>query len=272
MEFVSPFRYPGSKRRFRNCIFEVIKGVIDCTDYYVEPFVGGGSIFLEMYNRYPHIPTTINDADKAVSSFWECVFTEQYIKLLEKIEQVDVTVQEHERQRKFLYSEDDLERAFAALFLNRTSFSGIITSGPIGGKGQESKYTVDCRYNKEKLIKAISDIHDRINTIVLSLDFEDVIKQYDLPNTLIYCDPPYYVKGDSLYPCKMSDEDHKRLCECLMNLKNAFFILSYDNHDEIRKMYNWANITPIDARYSITGKDRKSWNKSKELIISNEAF
>ena len=50
---------------------------------------------------------------------------------------------------------DKLKCAYKAIFLNRTTFSGIFKSGPIGGKDQISKYPIDCRYNAIKIKKKI---------------------------------------------------------------------------------------------------------------------
>lgn len=47
--------------------------------------------------------------------------------------------------------------AFACLFLNRTSFNGTLhwRAGPIGGKEQTSKYAIDCRFPRERLVQRL---------------------------------------------------------------------------------------------------------------------
>ena len=51
-----------------------------------------------------------------------------------------------------------LDLGFAMLFCNRTNRSGILTAGVIGGLKQDGKYKLDCRFNKEKLIKMIEEL------------------------------------------------------------------------------------------------------------------
>ena len=46
------------------------------------------------------------------------------------------------------------------LFLNRTTFSGILGghAGPIGGRSQSSDHTIDCRFNKDALAERILNV------------------------------------------------------------------------------------------------------------------
>lgn len=75
--------------------------------------------------------------------------------------------------------------------MNRTNISGIINGGPIGGKNQNSKYKIDCRFNKEKLIKKIKKISSYNSRIKLTnLDANDFIlreiPKYDEKSTFIF--------------------------------------------------------------------------------------
>ncbi|WP_123103732.1 DNA adenine methylase [Acidithiobacillus sulfuriphilus] len=58
-------------------------------------------------------------------------------------------------------------------------------------------------------------------------------------NTLVYLDPPYYVKGGGLYANHFTHSDHKNLAECVANgLAGSKWIVSYDNVPEIAGMYS----------------------------------
>ena len=74
-----------------------------------------------------------------------------------------------------------LEIGFSTFFLNRTNRSGIIDkAGPIGGMNQEGTYSIDCRFNKKKLIAQIEKIANNRDKIKLynmeALDFIDNVK------------------------------------------------------------------------------------------------
>jgi DNA adenine methylase len=56
--------------------------------------------------------------------------------------------------------------------------------------------------------------------------------------TLIFLDPPYYEQGQSLYENHYQPEDHVRLSGVVKNNLTSKWIISYDNHPEIRKAYS----------------------------------
>ena len=268
----TPYRYPGAKSRIADRILAPAIGFVTSEWTFVDVFVGGGSVFLAAHNTIRQKQTVVNDLDVGISAFWMCVSdTELCAKLSDRILNTTPTVKEHAKQRQQIQSNDIVERGFSAFFLNRTSFSGILTSGPIGGYKQKSKYTVGCRYNAKLLSDKVLTLGKELSgkLLVFNDDFESVIGKFDKDNTLIYCDSPYFVKGNQLYRHGMSAEDHVRLSIVLRRVKRAKFIVSYDNVPEIVDMYSWARIDRILTRYSIEGRDRDSWNESTELLIHN---
>ena len=136
----SPLRYPGGKARFTNFIWDTISLLENSIDIFVEPFCGGAgaSIALLESNKVQRI--AINDLDPLVASFWQIVFgkgrksRDDLEWMILQIESVDISLDEWRRQ-KSLKPANTREAAWKCLFLNRTSFNGIIhKSGPIGGK------------------------------------------------------------------------------------------------------------------------------------------
>jgi len=57
--------------------------------------------------------------------------------------------------------------------------------------------------------------------------------------TIFYFDPPYYLKGSTLYLNSYTDKDHQKLSDAIRKIKNADWIVSYDNTDEINRLYVW---------------------------------
>ena len=97
--------------------------------------------------------------------------------IIKLIKNTNITIEEWNKQKN-VYSQkekivDLLKLGFATLFLNRTNRSGILKAGVIGGKKQNGKYKLDCRFNKE-------DICNKIRRIS---KFKNKIKIYNLENT-----------------------------------------------------------------------------------------
>ena len=98
----------------------------------------------------------------AIYSFWNAVLND-IDELLNAIQETPVTILEREKQKEIYTSKSqlkkyDFELAFATLYLNRTSVSGVIKGGVIGGKNQDGKYKIDARFGKENIIAKIKKI------------------------------------------------------------------------------------------------------------------
>lgn len=263
---ITPFRYPGAKNKLLPILMPHIDEIVSKQEHFIDLFVGGGSVLLEVANKYPKIQLYANDKDYWMSSFWKIVSGDDSKKLEQLLALVAVapTLELFYKLRKEI-STDDVECAYRAIFFNRTTFSGIFYSGPIGGKGQKSKYTVDCRYNAKKLKEKILNCRKLLigRTTVSNSDFAEckVFMDQDYPT---YLDPPYYVKGDILYNEYMKPLEHEKLSLILGSKSN--WILSYDDCPEIRKFYQSNKIIDLSARYCINGK-KENWESKNELLI-----
>lgn len=145
--------------------------------------------------------------------------------------------------------------AFATFFLNRTNRSGIIHSGGmIGGNDQTGEWKLDARYNKRELISRIEAIASYSHRIrVFNKDAEVFLRSLVPklpPNTLVYLDPPYFEQGQSLYESHYQPEDHVRLAKIVRKKLCRKWVISYDNHPEIRKAYRGCRKLVYSLPYS----------------------
>jgi len=274
----SPLRYPGSKQRIAKYIEIILSYNAFNPDVIVEPFVGGGSMFLYFLFHKIVKKAIISDKDKLIYSFWKIVF-EDCNYLVEFIKNVTIDIDNFIHYKKVAINEkkySTYELAEACIFLNRTSFSGIManSTGPIGGKYQNSSYSIGCRFNKESIInkiKFISTLSKKVK--ILDSGWRSAIK---VSNDLIsnksfyksafyYLDPPFYNKAKELYRVYFSHSEHVKLCNFLRDFKKIW-ILSYDNCKEIKTLYkNKYKQIHIDVPYSINSKSRRI---EKEIIIT----
>ena len=112
----------------------------------------------------------------------------------------------------------------------------------IGGVDQDGEYKMDCRFNKEKLLKRIrkvSEYKDNIN--LFNLDALELVKQIrkenEADNTIFYFDPPYYLKASSLYLNHYEKDDHQKVSDEIQKISEIKWIVSYDNVPEIIQLY-----------------------------------
>ena len=251
-------RYPGGKSRMRDHIIKHLDQF--GSDRYVEPFAGGLGVGLHVIGGMKE--SWINDADFNIYALWHSVIH----KPKELIELAAGFVPSVDAFREFKFrlanhkAEDLVQTGFMKMTLHQISFSGLgeRAGGPMGGVLQKEN-KIDSRWSFPRLKKQITLSHNILkNTQCTCMDFEAVLKQTS--EYAIYCDPPYYERGNDLYAHRFSKGDHLRLAEVLRHKKK--WVLSYDDNEKVRSLYAFASIEEVDVRYSINNPLHK-----KELII-----
>lgn len=281
---MSFFRYPGGKIKLISKIVVRLKYIIGGNDLeYREPFFGGGSVGLELLKDNFNIKKIwINDKDPGVACLWTAVIKypgelkDKVINFKPSVEYFD-SFKEELSQNIILDKSSEgqiIELGFKKLAIHQISYSGLgsKSGGPLGGREQKSEYKIDCRWSPEYICNQIEQHNTLMKKIKIrnsrctNLDFGDLIKENET-DAILYLDPPYYVKGNELYQYGFTNEDHIRLAELLKYTKHKW-LLSYDDCEEVRELYDWANIIKIgDINYTITTK--KPIKKS-ELLITKE--
>ena len=250
-------RYPGGKARFAPFIADLMRVNGLHGGHYVEPYAGGAGVALELLFHGHACHIHINDLDPAINAFWIAVtkFPDELLRLL-----IDtpITIEQWFHWRSVLRGETAaslIEQGFATLFINRTNRSGILKAGVIGGLAQDGKYKLDARMDKAVLRARIERIAERANDIsVYCEDAHSLLSRCDVllpPTSLIYLDPPYYVKGRGLYRNFYQHEDHLAIATLLQsrNFKSSWMV-SYDNVDEICSMYQMSQGLSYSLNYS----------------------
>jgi len=254
--FMSPLRYPGGKGMIANFIKLILSANNLLDGHYVEIYAGGAGIawplLFEEYVRHIHI----NDLNKSVHAFWSSVLDtpEDMCKL---IYDTPITMEEWQRQKAIQIDTSNhsiLEIGFSTFFLNRTNRSGIISAGVIGGKKQTGKWKLDARFNRGDLITRIQRIARYSKRISLyNYDATDFIVNLlpSLPSkTLVYLDPPYYVKGQGLYENHYEHKDHVQIADLVSTHIKQPWVVSYDATPEIMLMYGKFRNIQYDLSYS----------------------
>lgn len=157
--------------------------------------------------------------------------------------------------RKRITADYDVRRAAMFLKLLRFSYSS-------SGKSYASQ-----PFDIRKLFGLISQLQDRMaNVVVENQDFETLIKHYDRPDAFFYLDPPYFSTED-MYEVGFGWDDHVRLRDTLKNIKGKF-LLSYNDCDEIRELYNGFSMFDFSRTHSMAQR-YEAGKEFKELLIGN---
>lgn len=277
--FYSPLRYPGGKNKVSRFIQkEIVKANNLEGGVYVEPYAGGASIALSLLIEKKVSKVIINDYDRSIYAFWYSILKKTDL-FCEKIEKTPISINNWKKQKEVQKNKKRaslFDLGFSTFFLNRTNRSGVISGGPIGGLDQKSEWKINARFNKKDLIKRIRLIAKHKAEIeIYNLDAIKLIEKIskDLPDkTLIYFDPPYYVKGQKLYVNHYTHEDHILVANAVKDISGPSWVVSYDNVEQINKLYSKYKRRVYDLPYSVingtTGKEVMFF--SKNLKINRE--
>ncbi|MFF3717077.1 DNA adenine methylase [Streptomyces prasinus] len=316
--YQSPLRYPGAKSSLAPVIARVIttatkSRAVPEVNLLVEPFAGGASASLRMIGEGVVERILLADADPLVAAFWQAA-ADDTERLVDRMHDEwkrfvrgggSIAVERWDYWRNWspgagLKSSDlRLEVATKCLFLNRTTFSGILhgKAGPIGGRAQESKYPIGCRWNPEAIaerLRYVGHLYSAGRLVdVWCKDWrqtlDDIPERYPqlLPSRVVaYLDPPYVEKSSLLYRTSFDprggyggdglgsarpwdDTLHLGLAEYLRTKAQFRWLLSYDNHPMLTQspwLYAPDRMSPSESDRESLGVRR--WRITKRLVTT----
>ncbi len=214
------FRYPQGSHFLVNKLLKLIPP----HDVYVEVFGGAANL---LFAKEPSKVEVYNDINSELVNFFRVLRDEQKWRLLQEKLMLTPYAREEFEFARDAPSEgiDDVERARRFYVRLQMSFAGW---GRAFGYSRIGKHNLARSYFNK--LANFESFHKRLMTVIIeNLDFEDIFRRYDSPNTFFFCDPPYIghsVKTQSLN-LEMPFEDHERLVRSVLQAKGKVLLLGY---------------------------------------------
>jgi DNA adenine methylase len=215
--------------------------------HYCEPFGGSAAVLL---NRQPSPVETYNDIDGEVVNFFR-VLRDQKEELLyaigmtpfsreEFLEAIKTNGNGHhlsdlERARRFFIRARQVRTGLAQT-ASGGRWANCLNTSRAGMSGAVSRWLGS--------VEGLDEIASRLLRVQIENDIAvSVIRRYDSPDTLFYCDPPYphATRGDAkAYKYELSDADHIELHRVLSEVKGRVAISGYHSsiYDDLYKHWN----------------------------------
>lgn len=216
-------KYPGGKWSLADWII----GFFPEHHSYLEPFFGSGAV---LFNKARSHIETVNDIDGNVVNLFECIRTDPE-KLAHQIYWTPYAREVY--HQAFLKIPKDRFEAAAAFLICLNMGYGFRTNGIKSGwkqdiQGRERAYSAqDWVQLPDRIIQAA----ERLRGVQIENRLAvDVIKRFNFPNVLIYCDPPYVlgIRNGRQYRFEMDDKDHEELLDALLQHRGYVIISGYD--------------------------------------------
>jgi len=262
-------KWVGGKRQ----LLEDITPLISKCSTYVEPFVGGGAVLLDMQPA----KAIINDYNAELINVYRCVrdHTEELLDMLREHERLNTSeyfykVRAYDREPDF-GQRSDVERAARIIYLNKTCFNGLYR---VNSAGQfNSPYG---RYKNPAIVNepAIRALAKYLNGDIKILcgDYTQALKGLR-KGAFVYFDPPYmpisssssftgYTEGGFDY-----DEQVRLKKECdKLSSRGIHFLQSNSDCEEIRDLYSDYEILTVKAKRAINSRG-SSRGEINEVLI-----
>ena len=269
----TPLRYPGGKSRALTKLFQYIPDLKDYTDYH-EPFLGGGSVALEVTKRYPLLNIWVNDLYEPLYNFWKELQNngEEIKNILLQLKQrhpdhgsaKQLFLDAKKYLEKDVKETERIHRAVSFFVVNKCSFSGLTESSSFSKQASDSNFSlagIERLGEYQKLIR---------NWKITNLSYDYLLS--DVKETFIFLDPPYEI-GSNLYGRKGSMHkgfDHDKFAlDCDRHISPQ--LVSYNSSQLIRdRFYGW---TTAEFSHTYTMRSVGSYNTDqasrKELVLLN---
>ena len=269
----TPLRYPGGKSRALSKLFQFIPNLSDYTEYR-EPFLGGGSVAIEVSKRYPHLKIWVNDLYEPLYNFWRQIQNngeEIKDKLIEykSLYPNPDTARELFVESKELVNDqtiDSLDRAARFYIVNKCSFSGLTESSSFSQQASISNFSLR---GIEKL-PGYQEIITGWN--INQYSYEYLMREDIHDGIFMYLDPPYDIK-DNLYGKKGSmhngfnHDDFAADCDRFIGHQ----LISYNSSQLVKDRFKDYQTGEFDLTYTMrsVGEYMREQKERKELLLFN---
>ena len=267
----TPLRYPGGKSKAIKTLSPWFPKTIS---EYREPFIGGGSIAIEVTKSNPDIPVWINDLYVPLYNFWVQLrdrgeelsqrVREEKQRTLDEGDKDKVTASAKElfnRYKAEIDTYDDFEKAVAFFIMNKCSFSGLTENSTFSQSASNSNFSLVGADKLAQFSKLIKDWK------ITNIDYSEVMKENGSSDTFVFLDPPYDIK-DFLYGKNREMHksfDHDRFADDVYNCVHKFMI-TYNLNDRLKELYKNYNLKEWKLRYSMAHRGDKGTDENLSLI------
>lgn len=262
----SPLRYPGGKTR----AIERMKQLIPAEfDEYREPFLGGGSFFIHLKQKFTGARFWVNDLNPELYYFWKHAQSdsEELAKEIRKVKGTRSDGQSlfNELVTANVHALTGLERAVRFFVLNRITFSGVVEAGGYSQQAFTGRFT-------ESSIDRVAQLGPILEGVKIThLDYRELLLDGGR-EVFTFLDPPYFKATKSKLYGKNgilhTEFEHAEFANVMKRCAHSWLI-TYDNSPEIKQNFEFANRYEWELQYGMNNYKQGKAEKGSELFISN---
>ena len=275
MSKLKPFiKYCGGKAKLLPYIVENLPEV-KFKNYY-EPFVGGGSVFYNIYTLYNNdITYTISDINESLMNCYDKIknsVDEVINELRRDIYKNDINSYYDRRKRynelKYLTTDDILiEKVALFIYLNKCGYNGMYRENLKGEFNIPFGRMKNPKICDEELLRIVSDSLRNVN--IGCCEYNDILNVIE-KGDFVYLDPPYHETFTDYTNNKFGEDEQKKLKLFVDTLrdKGVYIMLSNSSTGFIKELYKDYKQINLTTKYSLGGKGANRGDKEELLIVN----
>ena len=244
-------------------IKKFIKYIPDDIDTYLEPFMGGGSVFFYLSPN----KSVISDVHSELTDFYSEIKkgnASDIYKFMEK----------HPNDEKTYYQVRDkfeikspLDNACRFFYQRKTCFRGMLRYSKSGhfnipfGRYKTYNFEILKDNKYENLLK---------NSQVFNKDFSYIFEKFNGKNNFMFLDPPYDSEFTDYGYCSFGKEEHKQLAQCFKET-DIRCLMIIGKTPFIEELYKGYIVDEYDKKYRFKIHSNRVGSEinNKHLIIAN---
>ena len=240
-------------------------------DTYLEPFIGGGSLFFHIN----HSKNVINDVHTELIAFYKSIKNGKIMDIYNFMKQkwdsknVDNNEAEYYKIRDEMDFTDELENAKRFYYLRKMCYRGMLRYNRNGKFNIPYGRYKTCNF---ELLKEKKKDYEELfkNTEVLNQDFETIFQNYNDSKNFMFLDPPYDSEFTDYGYCSFGKEEHKKLAKCFKET-NIRCLMIIGKTDFIKDLYKDYIKGEYEKNYRFKLHSNRIGNEinTKHLIIKN---
>ena len=232
-------------------------------DKYIEPFVGGGSVYFYLNPNN----AVISDIHNELIDLYKSIADEKRKEIYEFMRQSPNDEETYYKIRDKMEANDYLDRAKQFYYQRKTCFRGMLRYNKNG------KFNIPFgRYKTINFEEFLNEDYEILlkRTEILNKGFEYIFENYDDENHFMFLDPPYDSEFTDYGYCQFGKDEHEKLAFLFKNTKIKCLMI-IGKTEFIEKLYEGYIVSEYDKKYKFKLYDNRVGDEinTKHLIIKN---
>ena len=230
---------------------------------YIEPFVGGGSVYFYLNP----INAIISDVHTELIDLYKSIGEGKGQEIYEFMQQYPNDEITYYKVRDEMEIKDEVDRAKRFYYQRKTCFRGMLRYNKNG------KFNIPFgRYKTINYSELLNKDYETLlsRTEILNKGFEYLFENYNNENNFMFLDPPYDSEFTDYGYCQFGKEEQKKLAMLFKNTKiKCLMVIGKTKF--IQELYDGYIVAEYDKKYKFKLYDNRIGDEinTKHLIIKN---